>query len=222
MLDLIQEIFNYSTIMRLLGGLWLTLEISFISITISILGGLFFGILMSLKKRYIYFLCRFCLEFVRVMPLIVWLFVVYFGLARWLGMDINAFMATVIVFSIWGVFEMMDLVRSALQSIPKHQYESASSLGLSKPNVFIFVIIPQILRRLTPMSMNLFTRMIKSTTFAYFIGVIELFKVAQQIIELHRNEIVAPFLVFGLVFFIYFIICYFITLYSKYLERKWS
>ncbi|EMU7145846.1 amino acid ABC transporter permease [Campylobacter jejuni] len=216
------ELLNTDTLLRLWQGLFVTLEISFISIVITSIGGLFLGILMSFKNTYIYAFCRLGLEFVSVMPLLVWLFVVYFGFPRWFGWDLSSVSAAIIVFSIWGCFEMMDLVRVSLQSIPKHQYESASSLGLNTVQSFAYVIIPQAMRRLTPMSMNLLTRMIKSTTFAYLIGAVELVKVGQQIIEFHNRNDFAPFIIYGLIFFIFFILCYPITLYSRKLEKKWS
>ncbi|EAJ3900265.1 amino acid ABC transporter permease [Campylobacter jejuni] len=216
------ELLNTDTLLRLWQGLFVTLEISFISIIITSIGGLFLGILMSFKNTYIYAFCRLCLEFVRVMPLLVWLFVVYFGFPRWFGWDLSSVSAAIIVFSIWGCFEMMDLVRVSLQSIPKHQYESASSLGLNTVQSFAYVIIPQAMRCLTPMSMNLLTRMIKSTTFAYLIGAVELVKVGQQIIEFHNRNDFAPFIIYGLIFFIFFILCYPIALYSRKLEKKWS
>ncbi|EIP4638706.1 TPA: amino acid ABC transporter permease [Campylobacter jejuni] len=216
------ELLNTDTLLRLWQGLFVTLEISFISIIITSIGGLFLGILMSFKNTYIYAFCRLGLEFVRVMSLLVWLFVVYFGFPRWFGWDLSSVSAAIIVFSIWGCFEMMDLVRVSLQSIPKHQYESASSLGLNTVQSFVYIIIPQAMRRLTPMSMNLLTRMIKSTTFAYLIGAVELVKVGQQIIEFHNRNDFAPFIIYGLIFFIFFILCYPITLYSRKLEKKWS
>ncbi|QWU79857.1 amino acid ABC transporter permease [Campylobacter novaezeelandiae] len=218
MLDLL----NQDTFLRLAQGLFVTLEISVISIIMTSLGGLVLGILMVLKNPYIYAFCRFGLEFIRVMPLLVWLFIIYFGFSRWLGIDLDSTTSTIIVFSIWGSFEMMDLVRSSLQSIPKHQYESAASLGLNSLQSFIYIIIPQALRRLTPVSMNLLTRMVKSTTFAYLIGSVELVKVGQQIIEFHNKNDFAPFIIYGLIFIIYFIICYPVSLYSRILEKKWS
>ncbi len=218
MLDLL----NFDTLNRLWQGLYITLEISIISIVFTSFGGLILGILMSLKNSYIYLLCRFTLEFVRVMPLIVWLFIVYFGFSRWLGVNLSSVSSAIIVFSIWGSFEMMDLVRSSLQSIPKHQYESAASLGLNKFQSYFYIIIPQAVRRLTPMSMNLLTRMVKSTTFAYLIGAVELIKVGQQIIEFNNKNDLAPFVIYGFIFFIFFLICYPITLYSRKLEKKWS
>ncbi|MBZ7941738.1 amino acid ABC transporter permease [Campylobacter molothri] len=216
------SLLNLDTLSRLWQGLFITLEISIISIIVTSFFGLILGILMSFKNRYIYILCRFILEFVRIMPLLVWLFIVYFGFSRWLGVNLSSTVSAIIVFSIWGSFEMMDLVRSSLQSIPKHQYESAKSLGLNKFQAYFYIIIPQAFRRLTPVSMNLLTRMIKSTTFAYLIGSVELVKVGQQIIEFNNKNDLAPFIIYGFIFFIFFIICYPITLYSRKLEKKWS
>lgn len=216
------EILNLNSLTRLGEGLFITLEISFVSIVITSFGGLLLGILMSLKNSYIYVICRFGLEFVRVMPLLVWLFIVYFGFSRWLGLDLSSVAAAIIVFSIWGSFEMMDLVRSSLQSIPKHQYESAAALGLTPLQAYIYIIIPQALRRLTPLSMNLLTRMIKSTTFAYLIGAVELVKVGQQIIEFHNQNDFAPFVIYGLIFMLYFVICYPMSLYASRLEKRWN
>ena len=216
------ELFSANYLYRLLEGLLLTLEISFFSILISSFGGLIFGILMSLNNKIIYILCRFCLEFVRVMPLIVWLFVVYFGLSRWFGLNLSALASTILVFSIWGIFEMMDLVRASLASIAKHQFESALSLGFTRLQTYLYIILPQALRRLTPMSMNLLTRMIKSSTFAFSIGVAELVKVGQQIIEANHSFVYASFVIYGLIFFVFFLLCYPLSLYSKFLEKKWS
>ncbi|RAX58347.1 amino acid ABC transporter permease [Helicobacter monodelphidis] len=216
------EIFSLPVIERLLKGLYSTLEISFVSIAVSSFFGLILGILMNSQKQWLYLMCRFCLEFVRIMPLIVWLFLVYFGFSRWFGLNLSAISSAILVFSLWGTFEMMDLVRASLKSIPKHQFEAGLSLGLHSTEVYFYVIIPQAFRRLTPMSMNLFTRMIKSTTFAYLIGVVELVAVGKQIIEFNHKYVYAPLMVYGLIFFIFFLICYPITLYSKKLEQKWS
>ncbi|NDJ26883.1 amino acid ABC transporter permease [Campylobacter sp. MIT 12-8780] len=216
------ELLTLNTFSRLLEGLLITLEISAVSIIISSVGGLFMGVIYNLKNPFINAFCRFCLEFVRVMPLIVWLFVIYFGLSRWFGLNLSAVSAAILVFSIWGVFEMMDLVRAALQSIPKHQYESAASLALNTYELYTFVILPQALRRLTPASINLLTRMIKSTTFAFLIGAVELVKVGQQIIEFHHSNVYASFVIYGIIFFIYFLLCYPLSWYSQILEKKWS
>lgn len=217
------EIFNLANLARLGDGLLVTIYISFVSILVSIIGGLIMGILMSLNNKILYLFCRVCLEIVRIMPTIVWLFLVYFGLSVATSFEITAKFASILVFSIWGVFEMMDLVRASLKSIPKHQYESAITLGLKTYQIYIFVIIPQALRRLTPAVINLLSRMIKTTSIVVLIGVVEVVKVGQQIIEVNvfSNDL-APFYIYSLIFFIYFIICYPISKLSKILEKKYN
>lgn len=214
------EIFSTTTLLRLLQGLWITLEIAGVSLFFSIIGGVILGVLMSGKNRFIYAACRFCLEFVRVMPLIVWLFVVYFGLSRWLHINLSAVAASIVVFSLWGIFEMMDLVRGAVTSIPKHQMLSALSLGFSPLKAYFLIILPQSLKRLTPAAINLFTRLIKSTTFAFLIGAVELLKVGQQIIELNHRLDFAPFVIYGLILWIYFLICYPLSKMAQRLEKQ--
>ena len=118
---------------------------------------------------------------------------------------------------------MSDLVRGALTGIPKIQYESGYSLGLSTIQTYVYVIIPQILRRMIPLSINLITRMIKTTSLIMMIGIVEVLKVGQQIIEANRKTSPnAAFGVFATVFLLYFIACWPISQFSKYLERKWE
>ncbi|MGP1484493.1 MAG: amino acid ABC transporter permease [Campylobacter sp.] len=220
----VEILFDIQNLKRLFDGLLISLEISIFSIIVSIFFGLIFGILMSSKNRFIYILLKICLEIVRIMPQIVWLFLIYFGLSRALGIHISAFAASLVVFSIWGIFEMMDIVRGALLSIPKHQFESAESLGLNKVQIYSFVIVPLATRRLVPSVVNLLSRMIKTTSIVVLIGVVEVVKVGQQIIETARmtNNQLAPFWIYGFIFFLYFIICYPISKLSKKLENKWS
>ncbi len=214
-------ILNETNFLRLMAGLWITVKISLISIIISLIGGLILGVLMSSKNKFIYIILKICLEIVRIMPQLVWLFIVYFGLSS--IFSFSAITASIVVFSIWGVFEMMDLVRGAVLSIPKHTFESAASLGLKKIQIYIYVIIPLALRRLIPGAINLLSRMIKSTSIVVLIGVVEVLKVSQQIIELNLlTNNYAPLIVYGFVFFLYFAICYPVSKLSKILENRWN
>lgn len=207
---------------RLLGGLWVALRISLISVAISIPLGILLGVLMTRKNRVVKAMLRIYLEIIRIMPQMVLLFLVYFGTTRAFGWDLSGETAAIIVFSLWGTAEMSDLVRGALLSIPKHQYESAEALGLTKGQTYLYVIIPQTLRRLLPLSINLITRMIKTTSLILMIGVVEVLKVAQQIIEANRTA--SPNAAFGVyltVFLLYFLACWPISLVAKRLEEKW-
>lgn len=208
---------------RLLDGLWVALRISLISVTISIVLGVILGSLMTLKNPVIKVVSKIYLEFIRIMPQMVLLFVVYFGSTKALGLSITAESASIIVFSLWGTAEMSDLVRGALRSIPTIQYESSYSLGLNTAQTYLYIIIPQIIRRMLPLSINLITRMIKTTSLIMMIGIVEVLKVGQQIIEANRkNAPNAAFGIYATIFLLYFLVCWPISLLSKYLEKRWE
>ena len=206
---------------RLIGGLGVALRISLISVLVSIPLGILLGALMNWKNPITKAILRVYLEFIRIMPQMVLLFLVYFGSTRAFGWELSGETASIIVFILWGTAEMSDLVRGALSSIPKHQYESSEALGLSKVQTYWYIIIPQTLRRLIPLSINLITRMIKTTSLILMIGVVEVLKVAQQIIEANRMS--SPNAAFGIylaVFLLYFLACWPISLLAKYLEKR--
>ena len=219
----IDVLFKGTNFLRLLSGLWVAVRISLISVMISILLGLIVGVLMTSKNRILKVIFRVYLEIVRIMPQMVLLFIVYFGTTRVFGWNLDAELAAIFVFSFWGIAEMGDLVRGALISIPKIQYESAMALGMNGKQVYYHVILPQTIRRLIPLSINLITRMIKTTSLVMMIGIVEVLKVAQQIIEANRrNSPNAAFGVFAVVFLLYFLICWPISKLSVYLEKRWS
>jgi len=218
----LEVIFKGKNFMRLLAGLGVAMKISLISVGISIPLGIILGILMTMKNPVVKAILRIYLEFVRIMPQLVLLFIVFFGTTRAFGMNLSGELSSVIVFTIWGTAEMSDLVRGALISIPKHQYESAAALGLSGKQTFVHIILPQTIRRLIPLSINLITRMIKTTSLIVMIGVVEVLKIGQQIIEANRMS--SPNAAFGVylwIFVFYFVACWPISLLAKYLEKKW-
>lgn len=212
-----------SNFARLLGGLGVALQISLIAVVISIPMGILLGIVMTWKNPVTKVITRIFLEFMRIMPQLVLLFIVFFGSTRAMGIDISGELSSVIVFTLWGTTEMSDLVRGALTSIPKHQYESSAALGLDSGQTYRYIIIPQVVRRLIPLSINLITRMIKTTSLVLMIGVVEVLKVGQQIIE--ANRMASPNAAFGVyltIFLMYFIVCWPISMLAGYLERRWA
>ena len=219
----IDVLFKGTNFIRLLGGLWTALEISLISVGLSIPLGILLGIVMTIPNKAIKVITKIYLEIIRIMPQLVLLFIVFFGATRTMGINLSGEVASVIVFTLWGTAEMGDLVRGSIISIPKHQSESSLALGLSKAQTYLYIIIPQTVRRLLPLSINLVTRMIKTTSLILMIGVVEVIKVAQQIIEANRaTSPNAAFGVYLVVFIMYFIVCFSISMFAKHLEKKWS
>ena len=219
----IRVLFMGNNFARLLQGLWVAMRISLISVGLSMVFGIILGVIMTSHNWLVKAITRVYLEFVRIMPQLVLLFLVYFGLTKAFGINLSGEVSSVIVFTVWGTAEMGDLVRGALQSIPKHQYESGEALGLGKLQVYWYIILPQTLRRLIPLAINLTTRMIKTTSLIVMIGVVEVLKVAQQIIEANRYTVADSALwIYGTIFFLYFIVCWPISLVAKALEKRWK
>lgn len=219
----IRVLFMGENFKRLLEGLWVTISISLLAVVLSIFLGILLGMVMTMKNPVTKIVTKIYLEFIRIMPQLVLLFLVYFGLTKSFGINLSGEASAVIVFTMWGTAEMGDLVRGALISIPKHQYESGAALGLNKKQIYRYIIIPQTLRRLIPLAINLTTRMIKTTSLIVLIGVVEVLKVAQQIIEANRYTVPDSALwIYGTIFFLYFIVCWPISLLAGRLEKKWK
>lgn len=219
----IRVLFMGKNFARLLRGLWITVQISLIAVAFSIVFSVLFGVLMTVKNPIVKVLTKIYLEFIRIMPQLVLLFLVFFGLSKSFGINLSGEVSAVIVFTLWGTAEMGDLVRGALISIPKHQYESGAAIGLTRRQIYQYIIIPQILTRLVPLAINLTTRMIKTTSLVALIGVVEVLKVAQQIIEANRYTVPDSALwIYGTIFFLYFFTCWPISLAARYLEKKWK
>ncbi|MDO4321517.1 MAG: amino acid ABC transporter permease [Lachnospiraceae bacterium] len=219
----IRVLFMGNNFARLLQGLWVAFRIALIAVAFSMILGIFLGILMTWKNPVARVLTRFYLEFIRIMPQLVLLFLVFFGLTKAFGINLSGETSAIIVFTFWGTAEMGDLVRGALISIPKHQYESGEALGLEKMQVYRYIIIPQTLRRLIPLAINLTTRMIKTTSLIVLIGVVEVLKTGQQIIEANRYTVPDSALwIYGTIFFLYFLVCWPISLLASRLEKKWK
>ena len=216
-------LFEGNTLWRLLGGLFVSVRIALLALLFSIPLGVLFGLFLTGKNPVARLAGRVYLEAARIMPQLVLLFIVYFGLTRAFRWNLSGETSAVLVFTFWGAAELGDLVRGAICSIPEHQYLSAAALALTKGQTYLHIILPQTIRRLVPLSINLAPRMIKTTSLVALIGVVEVLKVGQQIIE--GNRYTAPkaaFAVYAAVFILYFLSCWPLSVFGRHLERKWS
>lgn len=219
----ISTLFEGIAIQRLGEGLAVTGGIALVSVVISCGLGVLFGLLQTRKSKVVLLACRLYLEAFRIIPILVWLFVVYFGVTGLFDIHLDGKLVAVIVFSLWGTAEMGDLVRGALASLPQHQIQSAKALGLDFWGIYRYVLIPQALRRMLPGAINLSTRMVKTTSLVVLIGVVDVVKVGQQIIERSILKVpTASFWIYGMIFILYFMICYPLSKWSKKLETKWE
>lgn len=219
----VRALFEGVNLQRLLGGLWITAKIALVAIVLSAILGIIFGIIMLSKNKMVRFLSKFYLEAIRIIPTLVWLFIFYFGVTKIFNIHLSGELVCIIVFTLWGTAEMGDIVRGAITSLPVHQRESGKAIGLTDLQIYRYIIIPQAIKRLIPGAINLATRMIKTTSLAVLVGVVEVLKIGQQIIESSVIEYpTASLWVYGFIFFLYFIICYPISALSRRLEIKWQ
>ena len=174
--------------------------------------------LATLGKRSVNVLLRIYLELFRAIPVLVWLYLLFFGLPIFFALSIPSFWCAVLVLSLWGASEVGEVVRGALQSLPRGQREAGLSIGLSGLQLYGYVLLPQALKRMTPPTINIYTRIIKTSSLAVLIGVVEVIKAGQQIIERTYESV----LIYGVLFLFFFFICYPLSAASRALERRWT
>ncbi|MDX7779132.1 amino acid ABC transporter permease [Aeromonas hydrophila] len=195
-----------------------TLAISLLAILFATLGGVGYGVLAQQGGRLTRGVLRVYLELFRVVPVLVWLYLFFFGLPIFFGVDIPAFWCAVLVLALWGASEVGEVVRGGLGSLARGQQEAGLALGLSRWQLYRHVLLPQALQRLTPPTINIYTRIIKTSSLAVLIGVVEVIKVGQQIIERTYGSL----LIYGLLFLFFFLVCYPLSLVSRRLEQQWG
>lgn len=195
-----------------------TLVISLLAILFATLGGVGYGVLAQQGGRLTRGALRVYLELFRVVPVLVWLYLFFFGLPIFFGLDIPAFWCAVLVLALWGASEVGEVVRGGLGSLARGQQEAGLALGLSRWQLYRHVLLPQALQRLTPPTINIHTRIIKTSSLAVLIGVVEVIKVGQQIIERTYGSL----LIYGLLFLFFFLVCYPLSLVSRRLEQQWG
>jgi polar amino acid transport system permease protein len=219
----IEILFQGRTFVRLLEGLWVTLSLALISVGLSLVLGTLLGLAMTSRNIAIRAITRVYLEIIRIVPQLVLLFLAFFWLTRVSDINLTGYQAALLVFTAWGSAETGDLVRGALTAVPAHQAASAFALSLDPAQRFLHVVLPQAVRFLLPPTVNLVTRMIKTTSIVVLIGVVEVVKVGQQIIDSNRFDFPdAAFWIYSVIFLLYFAVCYPISLTARRLEKRWA
>lgn len=217
----INVLFEGTNMARLFAGLWTSIWIAALSLLFGLFLGLFLGMLRTLHNKPLRFILRMYLEFFRIVPTVVLLFLVYYILPRGLHVNWSASWMATLAFSLWVSSEFSDIVRGALQSVPQSQVDSGLALGLNRWQLFRYVLLPQSFQLELPATINLATRVIKTTSLLMMINVMEVINVGQQIIEANNQKYPAGvFWVYGLIFIMYFILDYPLSALSKKLTAR--
>lgn len=183
-------------------------------------GGGALGFVVALARvssnRLIRYAATAYVQIVQGTPLLVLLFVIYFGLSI-LGFDrLPALFAAATGLMIYTSAFLGEIWRGAIQSIARTQWEAAECLGLSPWQRMVRVILPQSLRIATPPTVGFLVQVIKNTSLASVVGFVEL----TQAGKLVNNSTFQPFIVFVVVAIIYFAICFPLSWFSRRLERR--
>ncbi len=189
--------------------------------------GIVLGTLLTIRFRLSRALIRLYIEVFRGLPILVTVFIVYFGLPPISSsLEFTALNATAIALILWGSAQVAEATRGAVQSIPREQHEAASALGFGWLGRHAFVILPQGLRRLLPPLVSLVVNIIQNTTLAGVIGGLELLEAGKR--QNERIAAVPPiglgeihaFEIFAGVAVIFFVICFPLTRLAAYLEKR--
>ena len=208
-------------------GLPATLRVSAIAVVGATLVGIVLGTLLTLDAAAARILTRGYVEIFRGLPILVTVFMVYFGLpAINPELEFGPLTATAIALILWGSAQVAEATRGAVQSIPREQHEAAAALGFGWVGRHRSVILPQALRRLLPPLVSLLVNIIQNSTLAAVIGGIELLQAGKAqterltfyppagIGEIHAFEI------FAFVALLFFLISFPLTRLAAYLERR--
>lgn len=200
-----------------LQGLPATLSVSIVGMMIGLVLGLFLALARESRQFYFKYPARLYISFMRGTPILVFLFILYFGLPV-VGIEMTAFQAAALGFGLNSGAYIAEINRSAMASIDIVQWESAKALNLSYPTTLAHVILPQATRIAIPPLTNVFMDIVKATSLAAVITVPELFQ-KTQIVAGRTYDAMTMYILVAL---IYWPLCIIIEVIQEKLEKRFS
>jgi His/Glu/Gln/Arg/opine family amino acid ABC transporter permease subunit len=205
----------WTTWQFLLDGLWITVQVAFYSVILSMI----FGIILALGRlspnKFISLPSVVYIELVRALPSYLIIFYAYIGLPK-LGIKLDTIWFAIIGLTIYTTAILAEVVRAGILSVEKGQLEAAYSLGLSSRHTLTAIVLPQALRRMAPAIVSQLITLTKDTSLAAIIALQELTRKGQQLFQFNGTILETMFVVA----MIYFVICYALALVSNRLEVK--
>jgi polar amino acid transport system permease protein len=209
--------FSFNHVLFMLTGLGWTIGLA----AIALVGGSIAGSVLTLMRvssnPLLSRVAQLYIFIVQGTPLLVTLFIAYFG-ATYLGLSVSPLTAIAVAFSFYAAAFLGDIWRGAIQSVPAGQREGAHALGLSRAHAMAYIIVPQAIRIATPPTVGFFVQLIKNTSLASVVGIVELTRTSQIV----SNATFKPLEVYLTAALFYFLVCFPITLFSRSLERRLS
>jgi polar amino acid transport system permease protein len=203
---------------QLAGGMWVSIQIFVVTLIFSLPLGLLISFGRMSKNRIIQAIVKFYISVMRGTPLMLQLMVVYFGPYYLLGIKVSndyRLIAAFIGFTINYAAYFAEIYRSGIQSMPAGQYEASRLLGYSKSQTFIRIIFPQVVKRILPSITNEVITLVKDTSLAFTISVLEMFAVAKAMASSQTSLI--PFVAAGLFYYVFNLV---VAVGMEYIEKR--
>ncbi len=211
----------WATMPFLMAGLWMTFKISIITIFFgSILGGAI-GLLRTLNMMAVNLVLGAYIHALRGTPFLIHLYVVYFILPTtgisWLQLE--AFPAAIIALSMYTSTYVAEIVRAAIQAVPRGQSEAARSVGMTALETMWYVVLPQAAKLMIPPMGGIYVIIIKGTSIVSVIGIAELVRAGEHATQRHPRELMV---IYGMVALMYFAYCYPVLRLARWAEGKFG
>ncbi|GAB6387516.1 amino acid ABC transporter permease [Stutzerimonas marianensis] len=200
---------------NLLTGLQWTLVLSLVAFVCGGVVGLLVMLARIAPVSWLRILAQAYIELFQGTPLLMQLFIAFFGVAL-LGVEVSAWFAAAVALTLFTSAFLAEIWRGCVQSIARGQWEAAESLALTRLETLRHVVLPQALRIAVAPTVGFSVQVVKGTAVTSIIGFTELTKTGSML----ANATFEPFLVYGLVALGYFAICYPLSLAAHRLERR--
>ena len=212
----ILKVLTANNLLFILKGLWLTLQISFISIVLSTIFGTILAVMRNGKNKLLKLIASIYIEFVRNVPNLLWIFTIF------VVFQIKSTPAGLIRFTVFPSAALAEIIRGGLNAIDPGQTEAGLSQGFTQFQILRYIILPQAIRKMLPAIISQFVTVIKDTSLLYsVIALQELFGSA-QILMGRYFEAEQVFALYLLVAAIYFLINFAISSFSRKLSQRWA
>ena len=205
---------------QLLGGMGVSVEIFLVTLLFSLPLGLFVSFGRMSKNRVIRTLFKVYISVMRGTPLMLQIMVVYFGPYYLFGLKLGngyRIWAAMIGFVINYAAYFAEIYRSGIQSMPRGQYEAAKLLGYNRFQTFFWIILPQVTKRILPSITNEVITLVKDTSLAYTISVLEMFNIAKAIAA--KQASMVPFIAAGVFYYLFNLL---VAVIMEHLEKRLS
>lgn len=210
------DAYSYVNLSFLMDGLMVTIQVSVVSIVLSFVIGGLLGVLRFANIKVLSRVIGLIVDIIRNLPLLLIIFFTYFALPQ-IGIKFSIFWAAVAALTIFESAMLSEIFRAGLNAVPKGQMEAGLSTGLTYTETMLSIVIPQAFKSMIPALVSQLISLIKDTSLAVIISLPELTHNAKIIYGQNEGAIIPMFVAMTVM---YFVVCYALSLFSKYLETK--